>query len=203
VGYDLSNLSPAPGSKTRKVRVGRGEASGLGKTSGKGHKGHKARSGGGKVRGFEGGQTPLHRRLPKRGFTNARFKTEYAVINVADLGRAAKDGVVDPKLVVAAGVVKDLKDGLKVLADGEVGGKLTVRAHRFSAAARAKIEAAGGTAEVLETGRPPVHPAAPADRRADGHPARGEAPEGRERGAPARGDGGRRKGAPPTGGDRS
>jgi large subunit ribosomal protein L15 len=150
VGYDLSNLKRAPGSRTKKVRVGRGEASGLGKTSGKGHKGHKARSGGGKERGFEGGQTPLHRRLPKRGFTNARFKTEYAVINVGDLGRAAKDGVVDPKLVVAAGVVKDLKDGLKVLADGDVAGKLTVRAHRFSAAARAKIEAAGGTAEVLE-----------------------------------------------------
>lgn len=149
MGYDLSNLSPAQGSRTKKVRVGRGEASGLGKTSGRGSKGQKARSGGGKERGFEGGQTPLVRRLPKRGFTNARFKTVYAVVNVSDLARAAKAGVVDPKGIVAAGVVKDLKDGLKVLADGEVGEKLTVRAHKFSAAARAKIEAAGGTAEVL------------------------------------------------------
>ncbi len=149
MGYDLSNLSPAPGSRTRKRRVGRGEASGLGKTSGRGHKGHKARSGGGKERGFEGGQTPIHRRLPKRGFSNARFKKEYAVINVEDLPRAARDGVVDPRLVVEAGVVKDLKDGLKVLGEGEVSERLTVRAHRFSAAAKAKIEAAGGTAEVL------------------------------------------------------
>lgn len=149
MGYDLSNLSPAKGSRTKKVRVGRGEASGLGKTSGKGNKGHKARSGGGKERGFEGGQTPLVRRLPKRGFTNARFKTVYAVVNVGDLARAARDGVVDPRGIVEAGVVKDLKDGLKVLADGEVGQKLTVRAHKFSVAAKAKIEAAGGTAEVL------------------------------------------------------
>jgi large subunit ribosomal protein L15 len=149
VGYDLSNLSPAKGSRTKKVRVGRGEASGLGRTCGKGNKGHMARSGGGKERGFEGGQTPLVRRLPNRGFTNARFKTVYAVVNVGDLARAASDGVVDPKGIVAAGVVKDLKDGLKVLADGELGEKLTVRAHKFSAAAKAKIEAAGGTAEVL------------------------------------------------------
>jgi large subunit ribosomal protein L15 len=149
VAYDLSNLSPAPGSKTRKRRVGRGEASGLGKTSGKGNKGQKARSGGGTKKGFEGGQTPIHRRLPKRGFTNARFRKEYAVINVSDLARAAKEGVVDPRLVVAAGIIKDLKEGLKVLGDGDIEGKLTVRAHRFSAAAKSKIEAAGGTAEVL------------------------------------------------------
>ncbi len=149
MGYDLSNLSPAKGSRTKKVRVGRGEASGLGRQSGKGNKGHKARSGGGKERGFEGGQTPLVRRLPKRGFTNARFKTVYAIVNVGDLARAARDGVVDPKGIVAAGVVKDLKDGLKILADGDIELKLTVRAHRFSAAAKAKIEAAGGTAEVL------------------------------------------------------
>ncbi len=149
MAYDLSNLSPAPGSKTRKRRVGRGEASGLGKTSGKGNKGQKARSGGGTKKGFEGGQTPIHRRLPKRGFTNARFRKEYAVINVSDLARAAKEGVVDPRLVVAAGIIKDLKEGLKVLGDGDIEGKLTVRAHRFSAAAKSKIEAAGGTAEVL------------------------------------------------------
>jgi large subunit ribosomal protein L15 len=149
VVYDLSNLTPPKGSRTKKVRVGRGEASGLGKTSGKGNKGQQARSGGGKERGFEGGQTPLIRRLPKRGFTNARFKTVFAIINVGDLARAAKDGVVDPKNVVAAGVVKDLKDGLKVLAEGDLSTKLTVRAHRFSEAAKAKIEAAGGTAEVL------------------------------------------------------
>ena len=149
MGYDLSNLKPARGSKTKKVRVGRGEASGLGKTSGRGNKGQQARSGGGKERGFEGGQTPLHRRLPKRGFTNARFKTVYAILNVGDLARAARDGVVDPGTAVATGVVRHLKDGLKVLGEGEVQGKLTVRAHRFSAAAKAKIEAAGGTAEVL------------------------------------------------------
>ncbi len=149
MAYDLSNLSPAPGSKTRKRRVGRGEASGLGKTSGKGNKGQKARSGGGTKKGFEGGQTPIHRRLPKRGFTNARFRKEYAVVNVSDLARAAKEGVVDPRLVVAAGIIKDLKEGLKVLGDGDIEGKLTVRAHRFSAAAKSKIEAAGGTAEVL------------------------------------------------------
>lgn len=153
MAHDLSNLSPAKGSRTRKRRVGRGEASGLGKTSGRGSKGHKARSGGGKERGFEGGQTPIHRRVPKRGFTNARFGKAYAVVNVGDLARAARDGVVDPGLVVAAGVVKDLRDGLKVLGDGEVEGKLTVRAHKFSAGAKAKIEAAGGTAEVLATGR--------------------------------------------------
>lgn len=149
MGYDLSNLKPARGARTRKVRVGRGEASGLGKTSGRGSKGQQARSGGGKERGFEGGQTPLHRRLPKRGFTNARFKTVYAILNVGDLARAARDGVVDPATVVATGVVRDLKDGLKVLAEGEVEGKFTVRAHKFSGAAKAKIEAAGGTAEVL------------------------------------------------------
>ncbi|HWP34293.1 MAG TPA: 50S ribosomal protein L15 [Thermodesulfobacteriota bacterium] len=150
MGYDLSNLSPPPGAKRRKRRVGRGEASGLGKTSGRGHKGHKQRSGGGKERGFEGGQTPIHRRLPKRGFTNAPFRTEYAIVNVRDLPRAARDGVVDPQSVQAAGVVKDLKAGLKVLGDGELTERLTVRAHRFSASARAKIEAAGGTVEVLE-----------------------------------------------------
>ncbi len=153
MGYDLSNLSPAPGSKTRKRRVGRGEASGLGKTSGRGHKGHKARSGGGKERGFEGGQTPIHRRLPKRGFTNASFKKRYAIVNVEELPRAARDGVVDPRLVLEAGIVKDLKDGLKILGEGELTERLTVRAHKFSESARAKIEAAGGRVEVLAAGR--------------------------------------------------
>ncbi len=202
MAYDLSNLAPAPGSKTRKRRVGRGEASGLGKTSGKGNKGHKARSGGGKEKGFEGGQTPIHRRLPKRGFTNARFRQEYAIVNVGDLARAAQAGVVDPRLIVAAGVVKDLKDGLKVLGDGDVEGKLTVRAHKFSAAAKSKIEAAGGTAEVLATGRPPDTHRPQRVGGPTGTRGRGGAPVERAQAAPAHADDGRRAGAPPAGGDR-
>ena len=134
--------------KTRK-RVGRGPGSGLGKTSGKGHKGQNARSGGGVRPGFEGGQTPLFRRLPKRGFSNALFKTEYAVINLSDLNKFEDGAVVTPELLKEMGIVKKLEDGLKVLGNGELTKKLTVKAHKFSKTAKEKIESAGGKAEVI------------------------------------------------------
>ena len=133
----LHEISPAAGSTTAPKRLGRGVGSGLGKTSGKGHKGSKARSGGGKAQGFEGGQMKLVRRIPKRGFTNIYAK-EYAIINLADL-EALKN----------AGIVKNAKDGIKVLGKGELSKQLTVKAAKFSAAAAQKIEANGGKAEVI------------------------------------------------------
>ncbi|HXH81584.1 MAG TPA: 50S ribosomal protein L15, partial [Candidatus Tectomicrobia bacterium] len=136
-------------------RVGRGPASGLGKTSGKGTKGHNARSGGGKGGGFEGGQMPLYRRLPKRGFLPFGGKTRYAVVNLAALGGFGEGAVVDPPALVAAGLLKRAHLGrVKVLGEGEVAHALTVRAHAVSASARQKIEARGGRVEVLPaTGR--------------------------------------------------
>ena len=145
----LNELKPASNNKTR-TRVGRGVGSGLGKTSGKGHKGQKARSGGGVRRGFEGGQTPLYRRLPKRGLSNAKFTTRYATINLDDLNKYFKDGdVVTPEVLKEKGILKNQLAGVKVLANGTLEKKLTVKANRFSSVAVSKIEAAGGKTEEI------------------------------------------------------
>ncbi len=144
----LHELSPAPGSKRERRRVGRGIGSGLGKTSGKGHKGQKARTGGGVRPGFEGGQMPLHRRLPKRGFTNI-FKQQYALVNVEDLNRFPDGSEVTPEILFAQRVTRPQPAGVKVLGGGELTKQLVVKAQGFSAAATQKIEAAGGKAEVI------------------------------------------------------
>ncbi len=146
----IHELSPAPGSNRPVKRIGRGPASGQGKTAGKGHKGQKARAGRGMNPGFEGGQMPLQRRLPKRGFNNI-FAKQIAIVNVAALDAAFENGaVVDAAALIEKGLVKKELDGIKILAHGELTKKLTVKAHAFSAEAKAKIEAAGGTAEVIE-----------------------------------------------------
>ncbi len=144
----LHELSPAEGSKKDVKRKGRGHGSGNGKTAGKGHKGQNARSGGGVRPGFEGGQTTLARRIPKRGFNNI-FATEYAVINVSDLEKFVDGTVVDTELLKAAGLVKKELDGVKVLGNGELTKNLTVKAAAFSASAKEKIEKAGGKVEVM------------------------------------------------------
>jgi large subunit ribosomal protein L15 len=141
----LHNLSPRPGSKKRRKRLGSGESSGKGKTSGKGHKGQKARSGGSIRLGFEGGQMPLIRRLPKRGFNNAAFKTNYAIVNLDDLNDFADGTTVDETALRKEGLVRGKVDGVKILARGEITKKLTVSGAKFSEAAKRKIEAAGGT----------------------------------------------------------
>ena len=145
---DLSNLSPAAGSVKNRKRIGRGAGSGLGKTSGRGHKGQNSRSGGGVKPGFEGGQMPLQRRLPKRGFTPLNKKV-YALVNLRDLETFEAGSVVDPEMLVNAGFIKAVCDGVKVLADGDLTKAITVKAHKFSKSAASKIEAAGGTVEVL------------------------------------------------------
>lgn len=143
---DLSCLSPAPGTKKRRKRVGRGNGSGNGKTAGRGHKGQGSRTGGGPRPGFEGGQMPLTRRVPKRGFHNP-FRTEYALVRVDSLNRFDSGQEVSPETMRQAGLVRG---GLiKILANGDVGKPLTVKAHGFSERAKAKIEAAGGTTEVI------------------------------------------------------
>lgn len=145
----LHNITvPEGATKTRKI-VGRGPGSGLGKTSGKGHKGQNARSGGGVRPGFEGGQLPLFRRLPKRGFSNALFKTEYAVINLSDLNRFEDGAIVTPEILKEMGLVKNQLDGIKVLGNGKLEKKLTVKAHKFSKRALEQIDALGGKAEVI------------------------------------------------------
>ena len=144
----LNELKPALGSVTAPKRLGRGIGSGLGKTSGKGHKGAKARSGGGKGPGFEGGQMPLARRLPKRGFTNI-FATEYAIVNVSKLDMFEDGAVVGAKELIEAGLIKKELDGVKILGNGDLTKKLTVRAAKFTGAAKEKIEALGGKAEVI------------------------------------------------------
>ena len=144
----LNELIPAPGSNTKSFRVGRGHGSGNGKTAGKGHKGQNARSGGGVRPGFEGGQNPLYRKLPKRGFHN-KFSTIYSIINVETLNRFDDGAVVDLDALMQSGVIKKANDGLKVLGRGEITKKITVKASIFSAAAKAKIEAAGGKVEVI------------------------------------------------------
>ena len=145
----LNNITPTEGAFKERKRVGRGTSSGLGKTSGKGHKGQNARSGGGVRVGFEGGQLPLFRRLPKRGFTNAKFKTEYAVINLSDLNKFEDGAVVTPELLKEMGLVKQQLDGIKVLGNGKLEKKLVVKAHKFSNVAKEQIEKLGGKAEVL------------------------------------------------------
>ena len=145
----LHELKAAPGSRKEKRRVGRGIGSGLGKTSGRGHKGQGARSGGTKGPAFEGGQLPIHMRLPKRGFNNAEFHKEYAIVNVKDLSRFEAGSTVTPESLLEAGVIRKMKVGVKILGDGELNVALTVKAHRFSESAVKKIEAAGGKAEVI------------------------------------------------------
>ncbi len=145
----LHNLNPNTGSTKKTKRVGRGPGSGLGKTSGRGHKGQKARSGGGVRPGFEGGQTPLFMRLPKRGFSNAPFKTVYAVINLSDLNKFENGAIITPEILKEMGLVKQQLDGIKVLGNGKLDKKLHVKAHKFSNTAREKIEKMGGKAEVI------------------------------------------------------
>lgn len=149
----LHELKPAIGSTTAPKRLGRGVGSGLGKTSGKGHKGAKARSGGGKRPGFEGGQMPLYRLLPKRGFKNIWAK-EYAEVNVSVLNRFEDGTTVDPVALVEAGILKNVRDGVRILGNGELEKKLTVVANGFTKSAKAKIEAAGG--KVVVPGEEPV-----------------------------------------------
>lgn len=144
----LVDLRPADGATTRGKRVGRGIGSGHGKTSCRGHKGDKAR--GSTKPGFEGGQTPLHRRLPhKRGFNNILFRKNYAIINMAELDRFEAGTVVTPELLIETKVIREIRDGLKVLGDGDIAKSLTVKANKFSKTAEEKIKAAGGTVEVL------------------------------------------------------
>ena len=144
----LHELHPAEGSTTAQKRLGRGSGSGLGKTSGKGHKGAKARSGGGKRPGFEGGQMPLYRRVPKRGFNNV-FRTEYAEVNVEQLEAFEDGATVNAQALLEKKIIRKELDGVKILGVGELTKKLTVKAAKFSATAKEKIEAVGGKAEVI------------------------------------------------------
>lgn len=144
----LHELRAPKGAKKAPKRKGRGTATGQGKTAGRGMNGQNSRSGGGVRLGFEGGQMPLYRRIPKRGFTNI-FKTEYAIINVDDLNKFEAGTVVTPEILVEAGLVKKMLDGVKVLGDGNISSAITVQAHKFSKSAIEKIEAAGGKAEVI------------------------------------------------------
>ena len=143
----LHELSDRPGARKKRSRIGRGIGSGTGKTGGRGGKGQTARSGV-RIKGFEGGQMPLHRRLPKRGFTNI-FKKEYAIVNLGSLERLEGNSF-DPASLIAAGVIHKVKDGLKILGTGDLTRKITVKAHLFSKSAQEKIEKAGGAAEVIE-----------------------------------------------------
>ncbi|GAB6084437.1 50S ribosomal protein L15 [Desulfuromonas carbonis] len=145
---DLSNLQPAIGSTKNRKRLGRGPGTGQGKTSGKGHKGQKARSGGSIKAGFEGGQMPLQRRLPKRGFTPLSKKV-YALVNLHDLAQFEAGSVIDLEALGKVGLINQIYDGVKILGDGELTVALTVKAHKFSKSAAEKIAAAGGQAEVI------------------------------------------------------
>lgn len=145
----LHTLQPNEGSVKTRKRVGRGTSSGLGKTSGKGHKGQNARSGGGVRPGFEGGQLELFRRIPKRGFSNARFKKEYAIINLEDLNKFENDATVTPEILKDMGIIKKELSGVKVLGEGNLDKKLIVKAHKFSKTAKEQIEKNGGKAEVI------------------------------------------------------
>ena len=145
----LHELRPSEGAFKTSKRLGRGVGSGTGKTSGKGHKGQNARSGGGVRPGFEGGQLPLFRRLPKRGFSNAMFKKEYATINVSDLEKFEEGAVVTPEILKEMGILKKQLAGVKVLGNGELTKKLTIQANKFSASALEKIEKSGSKAEVI------------------------------------------------------
>ena len=143
----LSDLAPAQGSRKKRKRVGRGPGSGHGKTSCRGHKGQKARSGGGTKPGFEGGQMPLQRRLPKRGFTNI-FQKHYTIVNLATLDKL-EEASITPEFLIKEGVVKKLQDGIKILGNGEITKPITVKAHAFSASAKEKIEKAQGKVEII------------------------------------------------------
>ena len=145
----INELSPAENSKKAPRRLGRGIGSTLGKTSGKGHKGQNARSGGGVRPGFEGGQLPLFRRLSKRGFNNYNFRTVYATVNVSDLERFEEGTTVTKELLIETGLITKELDGVKILGNGELTKKLTVKANKFSSTAKTKIENVGGTAEVI------------------------------------------------------
>lgn len=146
---ELENLKPSEGATKKRKRIGRGPGSGMGKTSTRGHKGQKSRSGFSRRRGFEGGQMPLQRRVPKRGFTNI-FRKEFATVNVRDLVRVFEaDATVGPDELQAKGLLRKNKAGLKVLGEGDIACAMTIRAHAFSASARAKIEQAGGKCEVI------------------------------------------------------
>jgi len=145
----LHTLSPAPGSKKTPKRKGRGTGSGLGKTAGRGQDGQKARSGGGVRPGFEGGQMPLARRLPKRGFSNARFKKTFSIVNVGELNVFDANTVITPELLLEYGFIRKLRDGLKILGNGEVEKAFTIKAHKISKSAEEKILAGGGKVEVI------------------------------------------------------
>ena len=145
----LHTLAPNEGATKERKRLGRGVGSGTGKTSGKGHKGQNARSGGGVRPGFEGGQLPLFRRLPKRGFSNAPFKVRYATINLSDLNRFEDGALVTPEILKEIGLVKNQLDGIKVLGNGTLEKKVNVKAHKFSSDAKEQIEKMGGKAEVI------------------------------------------------------
>lgn len=144
----LSDLTPAPGSRHARKRVGRGIGSGMGKTSTRGHKGQNARSGGGVRPGFEGGQNPLYRRVPKRGFHNP-FRKQFTIVNVSQLNGFMEGTHVTPELLLATRVIRKVGDGIKILGNGELNVKLTVSAHHFSATAKEKIESSGSTIEVI------------------------------------------------------
>ena len=146
---ELNNLKPKKGARHAKKRVGRGPGSGHGKTAGRGEKGQKSRSGFSRQTGFEGGQMPLHRRIPKRGFTNI-FKREYAVVNLADLDRFDNGATIDEATLRSAGLVKGRFDGVKILGNGKLSKKLTVHAAKFSETAKKQIEAAGGTCQEIQ-----------------------------------------------------
>jgi large subunit ribosomal protein L15 len=145
---EINSLKPVPGSTRNRKRIGRGTGSGHGKTATKGHKGQKARSGGSIKPGFEGGQMPMQRRLPKRGF-NPLARKEFAVVNLGQLDMFPADSVVDVEALLKSGLVSKVRDGVKVLADGELTKALTVKAHKFSASAKEKIVAAGGAVEEI------------------------------------------------------
>ncbi len=145
----ISELKPSEGSKKERKRVGRGPGSGHGKTSGKGHKGQKSRSGRGKGPGFEGGQMPLQRRLPKRGFKNYPFSKEFTIINLKDINRLEGVDEISPEILLSKGVIKKLRSGLKVLAKGDIDRPLSIKANAFSKGAIQKITSAGGKIEVI------------------------------------------------------
>lgn len=148
MSLELHRLTPSKGANKKRKRVGRGPGSGHGKTSGRGHKGQKSRSGYSQRAGFEGGQMPLYRRVPKRGFHNI-FAKKYGIVNVQSLNRFEEGTTVTPQLLLEQGVLKKIKDGLRILGEGKLEKKLTVQAHHFSESARRKIEQAGGSVEVL------------------------------------------------------
>ncbi len=146
----INELKPAAGSKKRAKRIGRGLGSGHGRYATKGLKGQKSRSGGSKGAGFEGGQMPLQRRIPKRGFSNAPFKKEYAIVNLEDINKIINEfDIITPEILLQKGIVKDLKDGLKILGDGEIKKSITVKTHAISKSALQKIQSAGGKVEVI------------------------------------------------------